>query len=105
MSVNGKKTSDEWYEPFPSEDIFDKGDTCLSNKYKELSKDLFGEIEERMTRLITDLKDVAKKKGIEVPGTPEIFYSLKDRCTSRPGYRIDNSRQISGIPTIKQCCL
>ena len=76
MSVNSKITSDEWYDPFPSEDIFDKGDTCLSNKYKELSKDLFGETEERMTRLITDLKDVARKKGIEVPGAMELLINL-----------------------------
>ena len=78
MSVNGKITSDEFYVPFPGEDIFDKGDTCLSNKCKELSKDLFGETEERMTRLITDLKDVARKKGIEVPGTMESLINITE---------------------------
>ena len=73
MSVNSKITSDEWYDPFPSEDIFDKGDTCLSNKYKELSKDLFGETEERMTNLIMEFKEATKKKGIETPGNMKII--------------------------------
>ena len=71
MSEKSEITFEEFLDPFPSEDIFDKGNTCLSNKYKELSQDSFGETDERMTRLIVDFKEVMRKKGIEVPGIME----------------------------------
>ena len=60
---------EEVFDPFPSEDVFDKGDACLEQKYRELSKDLFGETEEKMKLLIQEFKEATKKEGIEIPGS------------------------------------
>ena len=84
MSEKSEITFEEFIDPFPSEDIFEKGDTCLSNKFKELSQDSFGETEERMTRLIVDFKDVMRKRGIEVPGI------MKSRITIYESLAIAN---------------
>ena len=62
-----------YYDPFPNEDIFDRGDSCLDKKYKDLSKELFGETEERMTNLIMELKEATKKKGIQTLGNMKII--------------------------------
>ena len=70
---------EELYDPFPIEDIFDRGDSCLDKKFKELSKELFGETEERMTNLIMEFKEATKKKGIETPGNMKII------CKALPG--------------------
>ena len=64
---------EELYDPFPIEDIFDRGDSCLDKRYQELSKQLFGEKEERMTNLIMEFKEATKKKGIETPGNMKII--------------------------------
>ena len=71
MSQKSEIIFEEFFDPFPSEDIFDKGDACLSNKYKEISQVSFGETDERMARLIVEFKDVMKKRRIEVPGFME----------------------------------
>ena len=84
MFEKSEITFEEFIDPFPSEDIFEKGDTCLSNKFKELSQDSFGETEERMTRLIVDFKDVMRKRGIEVPGI------MKSRITIYESLAIAN---------------
>ena len=64
----GKIRFEELCDPFPTEDIFENGDLCLDQKYEELSNELFGETEERMTNLIIEFKETTKKSGIEIPG-------------------------------------
>ena len=68
MAEKGEIIFEEVFDPFPTEDVFDKEDTCLDQKYKELSKELLGETEEIMSNLIKELKDTTMKKGIEIPG-------------------------------------
>lgn len=59
---------EETFDPFPTEDVLYKDDSCLGRKYKELSKDLFGETEERMLILIKEFKEATKNERIEIPG-------------------------------------
>ena len=58
----------ETHDPFPDEDVFDKDDSCLDQKYKELSNDLFGETAEKTVTLINNFKEATKKSGIDIPG-------------------------------------
>ena len=69
---NGKMVFEEVFDPFPTEDVFSEDDLCLDEKYKKLSKELFGETEERMADLIRDLKEATQKKGIEIPGNRSV---------------------------------
>ena len=59
---------EEVFDPFPAEDVFEKDDSCLDQKYKELSKDLFGETEERMIVLIKEFKEATEREKIDIPG-------------------------------------
>ena len=68
MVENGQIIFEEEFDPFPTEDIFREDDLCLDEKYKKLSKVLFGETEERMTDLIRELKEATRKKEIDIPG-------------------------------------
>ena len=68
MAEKGKHRFEELYDPFATEDIFDRENSCLDQQYKELSEELFGETEERMTNLVREFKDATRKKGIEIPG-------------------------------------
>lgn len=66
-AAQSKITFEETFDPFPSEDVFEKDDSCMGQKYKELSKDLFGDTEERMIILIKEFKEATKKEMIEIP--------------------------------------
>ena len=68
MAHLSKITFEETHDPFPDEDVFDKDDSCLDQKYKELSNDLFGETTDRMDTLINNFKEATRKSGIEIPG-------------------------------------
>ena len=79
MVDNGQMVFEEVFDPFPTEDVFSEDDLCLDDSYKKLSKELFGETEEKMADLIRDLKDATQKKGIEIPGNRSIQRSAKRR--------------------------
>ena len=69
MADQSNITFEEECDPFPDEGIFDTDYSCLDQKYKELSSQLFGETGVvQMTNLIEEFKEAAKKERIEIPG-------------------------------------
>ena len=79
-AAQSKITFEETFDPFPSEDVFETDDSCMGQKYKELSKDLFGDTEERMIILIKEFKEATKKEMIEIPGCTikcNVLYSVR----------------------------
>ena len=51
-------------------EIIKAGDQGLDDKYKQLSKTLFGkgDSEDEMVKLVEELKEAIKKEGLQVPG-------------------------------------
>ena len=76
MAENGKMLFEEAFDPFPTEDVFGEDDSCLDQKYRDLSEQLFGETEERMANLIGVFKEATKKKEIQIPGNTLIKMEL-----------------------------
>ena len=76
MAEQSRVTFEEELDPFPKEDIFDKDESCLDEKYRELSKELFGVTVEETSKMIGEFKEAAKKEGIDIPGKEQIGYEV-----------------------------
>ena len=74
MAEQSRVTFEEELDPFPDEDSFDRDDSCLDEKYKELSKELFGVTVEETSKMIGEFKEAAMKEGIGIPGKEQIRY-------------------------------
>ena len=74
MAELSKITFDEALDPFPKEDE-EKDESCLDEKYGELSKELFGVTAEDTAKMVGEFKEAAMKEGFTIPGTCR--YALK----------------------------
>ena len=68
MAEESKVAFDEELDPFPEEDNCDRDESCLDEKYRELSKELFGVTVEETSKMVAEFKEAAKKEGIDIPG-------------------------------------